>query len=190
MMINEAKAILAKSPAATELVDNFESGGGGTFVIDEKGQSRGAFSPESNVIRINPRLTYSPEEAAGVLLFELLRFKHSAEQQILDMEAKENLLDRETYATQCEKLGYKCVREHHEIAHLAVKNTSWPQSMDVFAVALKYYDTWEKWSETLKGSLSAHHAVFLDRYDLLHCDVDLAWLSQIWKIVRLPSVSR
>jgi hypothetical protein len=62
--------------------------------------------------------------------------------------------------------------------------------MDRFADTLKYYDTEEKWFETLKGTASAHHAVFLDRYDLLRSGVDLSWLSQLWTIVRLPSVSR
>jgi hypothetical protein len=123
--------------------------------------SGGYYDPRGKVIVIDPKVMTDLNLGTSVLLFELLRSKHGQDELALDRKARTMTPNR--FATECEKLSYAYIQEHHTIVNKAVKAGQWPKSVDDFDQRLT-----QSWS-TFNGYLAdakrtGHYQVYINRY--------------------------
>ena len=146
------------------MVDDFRKGGG-EFALDK--EKAADFSDAEGSISGNTITVYAPQikslnHAADVILFELLRYKYRGERAILDKQALAGATTKEKYATECEKLTYKYVKEHHRIVN---SPTPLPKELDSYEDSLKDWDTFEKFLEYSKEV--GHYQTNEEYYDQL-----------------------
>jgi hypothetical protein len=131
--LEEAKAEIRKNPAAKALLEGAEKDG--VVFAEIKGSFSGA-SYDAQTNRLEFDAAYSSRglinknDATSALLFELLRWQNKQEQLELDKKVMAGTIDIDDYVEACEKLTYKYMKLHAELASKAVAAGHWDQSVN------------------------------------------------------------
>jgi hypothetical protein len=164
--IDEVKTQLNKNPDAKALLD--AASRDGVQILSADTRTGGKFDPVNKIIRIDPNRTTDLNDATSALLYELLRYKYSKDQLNLDKQAKAGTLTADQYATECERISYEYMQEHHAIAAKAVQAGNWAASTDTYGRGLtppRSYSTFDKYLAVQKTN--GHYQNFLNRWQSL-----------------------